>query len=47
MTKPLAAATVAITLAFGAAAGAATAAPTYGISVDGGSVNPFADKGGR
>ncbi|MEO0617920.1 MAG: hypothetical protein AAFZ01_01425 [Pseudomonadota bacterium] len=47
MKKLFTTATVAIALAFSAAAGSAYAEPTFGISSGGATVNPFADKGGN
>ncbi len=47
MTKTLTAATVAIALSFTAIAGTATAAPTYGLSIGSGEVNPFVAIDGR
>lgn len=47
MTKTLTAAAIAIALSFTAVAGSANAAPTYGLTISAGEVNPFSAVNGR
>ncbi|MEL6288097.1 MAG: hypothetical protein AAFQ42_03355 [Pseudomonadota bacterium] len=47
MKKSILTAVIAATISMTAIAGAATANPTFGLTVGGGQVNPFADKGGN